>query len=547
VWFDQNLQGGQKWWDRILEEIRISEVFIICLSKNYLKSKACKLEQEYARKLNKTILPILIEEIEELELIDPFIQTIQYVKFLDNNFGSRKALADSITKIHPSPPLPDLLPTPPSVPISILSFIANEIENEELSNQTQEEIFETLFALYNDKATSSKATILLKKLKEYPNILKRISDQIDNILKISSLAIRIENCSEIKILRFHQYDEPVSTISFLDDSSKHIVGTNSGLLFFSGSDLSYNLQDVESNYNLRTLHVLSDANAIIAIGAKDILIRSQLSIRDPLGNPYEHKVGIMEILKLENEGFEKVLEFTDYLPQTLAMASGKDFNEVEEGKVSVWNIYQGLTGNLESNAGAFFCTDINDDNSTLAIGTENRSIIIYDLIWKRVINRLLDETSDSIRSLTFHRDLGLLVAGDYSGSIRIWNYKVSILLNQFQAHSRNITDFAISSKNRTLASASRDGIIKLWDMDLWKQIGELNTFHSGVTSIKFSPLEDLLVAGYRDGTISLWDTKNTREIRAIQTGSKITCLSWSADGALILSGHESGKVNFWTL
>ena len=60
AWLDEELTGGEAWWNAILEQIRDCEVFIVALSKNYLESKPCQAELRYAQELNRPILPVQI-------------------------------------------------------------------------------------------------------------------------------------------------------------------------------------------------------------------------------------------------------------------------------------------------------------------------------------------------------------------------------------------------------------------------------------------------------------------------------------------------------
>lgn len=44
VWFDQELTGGQNWWDHILAEIRACDIFVLVLSPETQDSTACTRE-----------------------------------------------------------------------------------------------------------------------------------------------------------------------------------------------------------------------------------------------------------------------------------------------------------------------------------------------------------------------------------------------------------------------------------------------------------------------------------------------------------------------
>ena len=60
AWFDREVEGGQLWWDVILERIRSCEIFVVALSPDSLASKACQAELAYAVALQRTLLPVMV-------------------------------------------------------------------------------------------------------------------------------------------------------------------------------------------------------------------------------------------------------------------------------------------------------------------------------------------------------------------------------------------------------------------------------------------------------------------------------------------------------
>ena len=58
AWLDQELTGGQRWWDHILQEIRECDAFVSAVSTSSMDSRACTAEYEYALALGKPILPV---------------------------------------------------------------------------------------------------------------------------------------------------------------------------------------------------------------------------------------------------------------------------------------------------------------------------------------------------------------------------------------------------------------------------------------------------------------------------------------------------------
>ena len=91
AWFDQDLSGGQTWWDQILTKIRQTEVFVFALAPKSLDSVACQREYKYAASLGKRILPVLVAEGVVDDTVPPALAAIQRV---DHRQPDKKALAN---------------------------------------------------------------------------------------------------------------------------------------------------------------------------------------------------------------------------------------------------------------------------------------------------------------------------------------------------------------------------------------------------------------------------------------------------------------------
>src|SRR5215218_2500124 len=59
--FDEQLTGGQPWWDELLSRIEASTAFVPIIGPGYLGSTPCQLESKYAAALGKLFLPITVE------------------------------------------------------------------------------------------------------------------------------------------------------------------------------------------------------------------------------------------------------------------------------------------------------------------------------------------------------------------------------------------------------------------------------------------------------------------------------------------------------
>ena len=65
VWVDwQGIPAGEDWWNEIKLGIENAETFVVVISENWLKSQICHQELEYARDLNKRVLPVIYQQID---------------------------------------------------------------------------------------------------------------------------------------------------------------------------------------------------------------------------------------------------------------------------------------------------------------------------------------------------------------------------------------------------------------------------------------------------------------------------------------------------
>src|SRR6187401_1683770 len=143
VWLDQELRGGDPWWQDILKQIRECRVFLFALSANALASKPCRAELAYARALGLPILPVQIGPVENLRTAP--ISEIQIVDYRQRTAVSGMSLVAAIQDFSTQRrELPDPLPEPPPVPFEYLLRLGSAIERAQLSPDEQGELIRQL-------------------------------------------------------------------------------------------------------------------------------------------------------------------------------------------------------------------------------------------------------------------------------------------------------------------------------------------------------------------------------------------------------------------
>ena len=184
VWLDRELTGGQPWWDRILAQIRVSDVLVYVLTPRSIDSTACQRECDYAAALGKTVLPVLAAEGVSTNLLPPALAQLQFVDYRTRDRAAALRLARAFGVLPPTRPLPDPLPEAPEVPSSYLGGVAHRLASPAiLSHEVQSTLLIDLKGSLRVPETAEDARSLLKQFRKRRDLLASIADEIDELLE----------------------------------------------------------------------------------------------------------------------------------------------------------------------------------------------------------------------------------------------------------------------------------------------------------------------------------------------------------------------------
>ena len=182
VWMDNELTGGQSWWDAILGQIRACDLYVFALSPESLKSRACVSELDYALAVGRPLLPVLIRDV-HLSLAPPAIANTQIADYRVRTVETGIALVAAVANRRAAPPQPDPLPPPPPPPMSYMNEFAELVDAPALSFQQQNHLLADLRGyLDHDEDDRVAAIELLRGLRRRRDIVESIGRQIDQLV-----------------------------------------------------------------------------------------------------------------------------------------------------------------------------------------------------------------------------------------------------------------------------------------------------------------------------------------------------------------------------
>ncbi len=165
VWFDQDLVGGDNWWEKILTKIEECDLFIFICSERSLDSSVCAVEHKYAEDLGKNILFLMNEPGIPPDLLPGKANQIQIVDYIEKNDESAFKLIESLSAFNSRASPQKKQIDRPKHPDSELRDLLLQIEEKSFLKKNQKRIFNDLKKIYKKTDKKEYVYFVLEKMK----------------------------------------------------------------------------------------------------------------------------------------------------------------------------------------------------------------------------------------------------------------------------------------------------------------------------------------------------------------------------------------------
>jgi len=133
---------------------------------------------------------------------------------------------------------------------------------------------------------------------------------------------------------------------------------------------------------------------------------------------------------------------------------------------------------------------------------------------------ILTGHSEQVNAVAFSPDGATLASGSDDTTIILWDLTTEHKITTLAGHTSNVHCLAFSPDGRTLASGGNDGTVRVWNLLLHEQVVVLEGHRSAIWDIAFSPDGNTLASSSYDGTIKFWRAATEQEIRTQNTSSR---------------------------
>lgn len=217
-----------------------------------------------------------------------------------------------------------------------------------------------------------------------------------------------------------------------------------------------------------------------------------------------------------------------------------------DSKILVWDVETGeQIYNLKREPNSDSRIAIHPDGKTFFMAGIHGAIKILNLQSGQEIGRLEGHRGKTIRDLCITASGKLLISGDYTGNIKVWDINSKLQVREFGKYSHDIKSFAISPDEQTLVNGSNQRI-KVWDLQKGQEKFSFYGNAGWISSMVFiSDNKTFFSAG--DTNIKMWNAFTGKKIYSFKAHSQpINSLALSADGQTLVSGNSDGTVKVWS-
>jgi U3 small nucleolar RNA-associated protein 15 len=164
------------------------------------------------------------------------------------------------------------------------------------------------------------------------------------------------------------------------------------------------------------------------------------------------------------------------------------------------------------------------------------------------IQRTFSRFDDEAYSGRFRKDGTLLIAGDKSGYVRVFDTKTKAVLRYLKRHSNAVRATIWGTNALHFISGSDDATVKFWDLAgqevTWSSDACQRGHSDYVRCLAANPAgNELFLSGSYDHTVKMWDTRQQEPVFNLPHGAPVeSCLSAPSGSLIFTSAGNEVKI-----
>ena len=517
VWADwEDIPPGSDWFVEIKEGVERSQAVLFILSPEWIKSRECAKELEYAVQMGKRLIPVIWQNVDTKD-VPPELAKINWIFMREGDDFERGF---------------QLLETTMDTDLEWLKVHTRlQTRALEWNNKYRDkslilrgkELVDAEFQLATNTTKEPRPTDLQREYvlesrraaDKQRTLITSISIMIALIMTALAMVAVVESRLATRRAKIARAGELASQVQLL--TSRDLQGSNSTSLLLA----------------LEAMHSVDKLSYADTISAQQSLFDSLSYVN---GTPLVGHANPVASVEFSPDG------------HWLATTSKS------ENELLLWDTQNILAAplKLSGHNRPIKTVNFSSDSHWLATGSEDNTIRLWNAQNFSDPAIILKGHDDSVNALVFTKDGHWLASGSSDTTVYLWNLNninaKPIILKE---NSDIIDDLTFSLDGQWLASSSEDFTIRLWDMSSPTYESTALTGHSNsIAKLAFSPDGRWLASGSWDYTVRLWDLTNLTTEPMILDGldsQAITDLAFSPNGNWLAIASGGNILRLWNM
>ena len=217
------------------------------------------------------------------------------------------------------------------------------------------------------------------------------------------------------------------------------------------------------------------------------------------------------------------------------------------GEIQLWNIDKSEYKVLKGHNSWVVAVCFSKDGKLLASGSNDRTLIIWDVENLKPI-KSLDLFRSSVRSVSFHPNRPQIAGGSEDKTVRIWNFEIDETDNYKELIFNNaVRTVSYNNKGDKLYCGCDDGNIYEYDSVTYELTNKIKAHDGWVRSIALSRDDKTLISGGSDKYVKVWNIENKIMLLNKLEGHKsdVMVVSMNSDNIQIASCSNDTSIRIW--
>ncbi|KAI4139459.1 MAG: hypothetical protein L6R39_006278 [Caloplaca ligustica] len=190
----------------------------------------------------------------------------------------------------------------------------------------------------------------------------------------------------------------------------------------------------------------------------------------------------------------------------------------------------------------FTSSNVQSQPSDYFAVTSGRQVQIFS-VRNRKREKQISRFDDIAHGAEIRRDGKVLVAGDETGAIQVFDIHSRAILKTWKEHKQPVWTTRFSpTENTTLMSACDDRTVRLWDLPAQQSVTTFTGHQDYVRSGAFmqGQAAGLLVSGSYDQTVKIWDPRaHSSAVMTFKHAAPIECVLPMPSGTTVLAAADN--------